>query len=369
MTAHGVGQRRPFWNHAGVRFGILGDLHVEGGGVTSADDRVVLTMLLVHANAEVDVGALIEAVDGDDAPEAARSRVRASVRLLRQVLPAGVIHTLPHGYRLELDAQELDALQWTALRAAADRADDIEGRRRLLRQALDLWRGPAADGIDGPPVRHAAALLDEQHGATLEDWAKAEMACGRSSELIAHLVALVARFPRRVGLRACLVTALHRAGRTADALAEHRAAMAYWDDELRGIGPPSQELEVAYRLILADGLDEALAAEYDNGLYVAQGSIVRQPGDPLILNADDPNAVAGEFIVVLRGPLRYSRVRAHVEALVDRYGGTISSIMVSLPAFGLTASDEQARQLAGDPTVGYVTQNRRWRPGLQNVEH
>jgi hypothetical protein len=44
----------------------------------------------------------------------AHSRLQASVTRLRQVLPAGTIHTLPHGYRLELDAQELDALQWAA---------------------------------------------------------------------------------------------------------------------------------------------------------------------------------------------------------------------------------------------------------------
>jgi DNA-binding SARP family transcriptional activator/tetratricopeptide (TPR) repeat protein len=238
-----------------MRFGILGPLSVDDDGrelaITAGRDRVLLAMLLVRAGRIVAVDDLVDALWDNDPPVTARGQLQNCVSRLRRLLPADTIITDPAGYGIRVEPDDLDATRFAALTAAGrDRvADQPDQARRLLRQALDLWRGPALAGIDSRAVRRRAAVLDEQQAVATEDWVDLELAGGRDRDLIAGLAGLVDRFPLRERLRAQLMLSLYRAGRQADALAEYRRARTVLKEEL-GI-EPGPALSDLHRRILA----------------------------------------------------------------------------------------------------------------------
>ncbi|WP_306203911.1 AfsR/SARP family transcriptional regulator [Actinoplanes sp. RD1] len=241
-----------------MRYGVLGPLRVSGTvgevPITAGRDRIVLAMLLLRAGRIVGRDELIDAVWGAGAPATARGQLQTCVSRLRRVLPEGAIRTDPAGYAIEAGVDELDLTEFLRLVARA-RSGGAEQGAKLLREALQLWRGPALAGLDAPAVRQQAAVLDEQHATAAEEWVELELAAGHEREIVAELTGLAERYPLRERLRGQLMLALHRLGRQADALAEFRRARQLLRDEL-GIEPgrPLQEL---HRLILTG---EAAAA-------------------------------------------------------------------------------------------------------------
>ena len=79
-----------------TRFRILGPLRP---AVTAGRDRIVLAMLLLHADRVVSVAELVRAVWDEDPPPTARAQLQACVSRLRRALPAGVIDTDPEQAR------------------------------------------------------------------------------------------------------------------------------------------------------------------------------------------------------------------------------------------------------------------------------
>jgi DNA-binding SARP family transcriptional activator/tetratricopeptide (TPR) repeat protein len=231
-----------------VRYRILGPLSVTVDGrsvaVTAGRDRVVLAMLLVNPNRIVGAGELIDALWGSAPPVTARGQLQSCISRLRRILPPGVILTDRAGYGIRVGPDDLDsevfARSVEQARASGDRA--------AFRSALAVWRGPACAEFDAPPLRQAAAALDERYALAAEDWAELELAAGNERELAGELGVLVERFPLRERLREQLMLALARSGRQADALAEFRRARQLLADEL-GI-EPGEELQKRHREVL-----------------------------------------------------------------------------------------------------------------------
>jgi predicted ATPase len=92
--------------------------------------------------------------------------------------------------------------------------------------------------------------------AAHEGLVDSELATGHHADVVADLVALVARYPMRERFRAQLIIALYRSGRQVDALQTQREARTYLLDEL-GLDP-GIELQALERAVLAH--DPALAA-------------------------------------------------------------------------------------------------------------
>src|SRR5215203_6677230 len=171
-----------------------------------------------------------------------------------------------------------------------------------LHEALSLWRGPAlANFAYETFAQSAIARLDEMKLAATELRIDADLALGRHDELIGELEALVAEHPLRERLRGCLMTALYRSGRQAEALDAYQNARRALVDEL-GIEPspalqelerailrqepalnvmpgPASAQEVEERSILVAITEET---RYDALLAVAE-PLVRQPARVLIL--------------------------------------------------------------------------------------
>src|SRR5205814_3990177 len=213
-----------------MQFRILGPLQILVGGrelsLGRSREQRVLATLLLSANRVVPLDRLIDAVWDDRPPDTAGKLVRNCVSTLRHRLgPEDPIGTAPAGYLLRVAPGTLDAEVFGQLTADGRRlaaAGDLAGAIGRLREALALWRGPALAGMTGGVIEAAAAMLDEQRLAALEECLTHELTLGRDQELVAELSALVAEYPLRERLRGQLMRALYRAGRRADALDVYR---------------------------------------------------------------------------------------------------------------------------------------------------
>src|SRR6266498_3516823 len=157
---------------------------------------------------------------------------------LRRLLP-DVVGSHPAGYRLALDPEAVDAVQFEAL-ARAGRGElrrDPGQAAATLREALALWRGPAlADAAEAGFAGPAAVRLEALRLGALEDRIEADLAGDVDDGLVAELDELVTVHPRRERLHGQLMRALARAGRQADALAAYERLRARLADEL-GVDP------------------------------------------------------------------------------------------------------------------------------------
>jgi predicted ATPase/DNA-binding SARP family transcriptional activator/Tfp pilus assembly protein PilF len=329
-----------------VQFRILGPLQVlddDGRPLVlgGAKQRALLAVLLLHAGQVASTERLIDELWGENPPDTARSVLQVYVANLRKVLePArprravgGVLRTQPPGYLVDLSPGELDLLRFERLagegRAALADGDPAQAAR-LLRQALDLWRGSALAGV----VLQASGLgevarLEEQRLAAVEDRIQAELGTGRHHELTGELEALVAAHPLRERLHGQLLVALYRSGRQAEALAAYRRMRETLAEQL-GIDPgrPLQDLE---RAILAQDptLDWIPAAAAASQLAAGQPAPGRRPGTLPV----PPTPLVGR-----------QRALAEVSALV-RQGHTR---LVTLTGVGGTGKTRLALQVAAE---------------------
>ncbi|WP_167736173.1 BTAD domain-containing putative transcriptional regulator [Nocardioides sp. 503] len=216
--------------------------------IGSPRHREVLAALLVDAGRVVSTDALLERVWGDGTRGATTANLHAVISRLRGRLadsPGVEVVTAPPGYRLEAPGA-VDAVTFEERLAAARQAaatGDRRGARVLVRDALDLWHGPAYADIHRPFALAEAARLDGQRLAAHELAAELDLALGDHDAAVETLSRLVLEQPLREAFRARLMTALYRAGRQADALATYAAGREALAEEL-GLdpGPGLQEL-------------------------------------------------------------------------------------------------------------------------------
>ena len=126
--------------------------------------------------------------------------------LRRRLGPERIAREGP-GYRLCLEPGELD-LERFELLAARGRSElargDAEAAASSLREALELWRGPAYEDVRYEAFAQAeVARLEELRLAALEDRIEADLALGRHRDLVPELEALVSEHGEpRAALRA-----------------------------------------------------------------------------------------------------------------------------------------------------------------------
>ena len=145
------------------------------------------------------------------------------------MLGEDAIVTRAPGYLLAVDPGAVDVLRADRALAAADAAG--------IAQALEEWRGdPLADVADAPFAQEALPRLEELRAALTEEHFEAELARGCHAESVAGLRALVADHPLRERPRLQLMTALHAAGRTPEALDVFADARRVLAEEL-GLDP------------------------------------------------------------------------------------------------------------------------------------
>ena len=239
-----------------MEFRILGPLEVwdEGAEVSlgGPKPRALLAVLLLHPNEVIPADRLIDELWDKDSPEDAAAALRVNVSRLRKALPPDVLTTRSPGYLVRIEPDTLDLHRFERLvdegRSLLARSLAADASERL-RDALSLWRGPPlADFAYESFAQTAIARFEEIRLAAVELRINADLALGRHDALVAELEALVAEHPLRERLRMCLMTALYRSGRQAEALDAYRDARRVLVDEI-GI-EPSTELREVERAIL-----------------------------------------------------------------------------------------------------------------------
>jgi predicted ATPase/DNA-binding SARP family transcriptional activator len=249
-----------------IEFRVLGSLEVVGQdgplALGAPKQRALLAALVVHRGEVVSSERLVDELWGEQAPASAIKLVQGYVSNLRKVLGGGLLVTQGRGYVLRLAPGRLDVDRFEALVAAGRRAS-VEGNARAaaarLREALQVWRGPALAEFSYESFAQATiARLEEERLAAREQRIEADLQLGEHHRVVSELEALMIEQPMRERLVGQLMLALYRCERQADALEVYQRARGQLTAEL-GLepGPALRALQVQ---ILEQ--DEALAASY-----------------------------------------------------------------------------------------------------------
>ncbi|WP_018350606.1 AfsR/SARP family transcriptional regulator [Longispora albida] len=236
--------------------GLLGTVtvSVDGGQaeVGSGKQACFVAALALYAGQPVPMDTLISRVWGEAPPPAVRSTLYSQIARIRRLIPAGLIARRGGGYVLDVPLSSVDVFRMRALAAegsAAACSGDLAGATALWREAAALWRGPALAGATGDWADRTRAGLDQERLALLGQLHDAELALGRHAEIVAALAGLVAEYPLNEPLTGQLMLALHRSGRTAEALDRYAQARARLRDEL-GTEPGPALADLHQQLLL-----------------------------------------------------------------------------------------------------------------------
>ncbi|WP_172381185.1 BTAD domain-containing putative transcriptional regulator [Streptomyces sp. MNP-20] len=258
---------------AAHRFTVLGPLRVHDGSaevpVGAPQLQAVLAVLLLRARTPVSAWELIAGAWSDEAPPGVLASLRTHVFTLRRLLEpdrapraaARTLRTTGDGYTLHVAPEDVDLTVFELRTAEARRAraaGRLDQARSLFVSALDLWRGRPLAGVPGPFAEAQRTRIEELRLAAVEARWEAEIACGGNDHAIGPLRALAAEHPWRESVHELLMTALHHAGRQADALAVHAQIRRALAEEL-GIRP-GPGLDRLQQRILTDGPGERTGA-------------------------------------------------------------------------------------------------------------
>ena len=360
-----------------MEFRILGIVEVQDqdGSLSLGGPKplALLTHLVLEAGRSVPREHLVDELWGDDPPPTAQDSLNVHIARLRRALGAR-LHTTPSGYMLEAADEEVDASRFEAgVAAARAPGDDPAITAAALREALSLWRGPVFGGLRvGPTAAAAAVRLEELRASALEDRVEADLALGRHAELISELTGLVAASPTRERLAGQLMLALHRCGRSADALSVHAAAARILEEQL-GVDP-GDALTALSRAIHRD--DPGLAAPGPSSLPVSAGRFVGRRDELHEVGA----LLAGARLLTLTGLGGCGKTRLAVElaraAAPDHPGGVHLVDLASLPASASVARQVAAvlgvRERRGEPLTSSLAarlRHHRTLLVLDNCEH
>ncbi|MEU0567444.1 BTAD domain-containing putative transcriptional regulator [Nonomuraea sp. NPDC005983] len=298
-----------------IEFRVLGPLEVGVLGrpvrLGGLRQRSLLAALLLDAGRVVSVDRLAAAVWGEHLPESVRTQIPIHVHGLRKAFKAAgcgvpVIVTEQAGYRLRTDGVWLDMREAEEQAAAARRAaaaGNSEQAAAMLGRVLGLWQGPVLAEIDTTEIAAVARGLEDARLGIAEEWAEAELACGRPREVVARLAGLVEDHPLREGLRAQLMLALWHSGRQADALESYQQGRKHLLDEL-GLEPGRGLREVQQAILAGPPAGDA-----------TQPEVPALPAPRLGGNADDGPPPAGSGPVVT---VRPAQLPPAVSAFVGR---------------------------------------------------
>ncbi|WWQ66584.1 BTAD domain-containing putative transcriptional regulator [Streptomyces sp. Q6] len=146
----------------------------------------------------------------------------------------------------ELDSQVL--LSGISEARALLRENRTDEAQEILRSVLSLWRGPAMSGTGSELLRLRAQHLEEARLTALETYAGLRLDAGRHTELVGELRTLLAEHPLRERIRGQLMLALHRSGRTAEALEAYRTGRRLAVEEL-GLEPGDELKEIQLAIL------------------------------------------------------------------------------------------------------------------------
>ena len=314
-----------------MQFRVLGPVDVTAGGKQAVlgrgRRRAILAVLLAAGGELVTTDRLIDAIWGPEPPRSARKSLQSHVSRLRGKLQALAPHepdplvTGADGYRVDVEAHDLDARTFVALVDRARLVEDHEPERALalLEEAEACWRGPAfGDLATHPGLRSAARRLEQVRAAAMADRIDAWLELGRQKDALSVLLPIVERNPFDERVHGQLMRALVLAGRQAEALAVFRELQARLRDEL-GVDPSPGLSRLHERILRQDPIVARSASVPPRPEPTAE----RRPHQLLGRDEDVETLtswVRTTALVTLTGPGGVGKTRL-AERVVDRVGG------------------------------------------------
>ncbi|HEX7995071.1 MAG TPA: AfsR/SARP family transcriptional regulator [Streptosporangiaceae bacterium] len=221
-----------------MRVRCLGALIVESGRaeiVVRASRRArLLAGLLARPNEVIPAERLYEELWDDELPDKAENALQAHVTRLRRDLQMWcggaqsiALSSRYPGYLLQLDVDQLDALEFMAGASRANNMLTSDSKRAAAeaRQALQLCRGTAFTGMTvGPLAQITRCRMEELRVSVLETFVEANLREGRHRELIPELEELMITYPHHESFCRQLMIALYRSGRQVEAIQHFRRA-------------------------------------------------------------------------------------------------------------------------------------------------
>ncbi|MFJ3220305.1 BTAD domain-containing putative transcriptional regulator [Kitasatospora sp. NPDC086801] len=253
----------------GLEFHVLGPLRARRDGheidLGRPQQRAVLAALLLAPGQLVPTERLVEGLWGEDDarwPKDPAGQIGTHAHRLRRALDApGLLVATAGGYRLEVERAAVDLFRYDAWvdEAVTLRCGEPLRARELLAGALALWEGRALDGVPGGFAERARERLAAGHHAAVKVLHDLDLALGWHAEALPALDALAAAHPRDEEVQRLHLLALHRCGRTAEALAAFEALRERLDREL-GLEPAPAVAELHARIRRGDAALAAPAA-------------------------------------------------------------------------------------------------------------
>ncbi|MEV0444663.1 BTAD domain-containing putative transcriptional regulator [Streptomyces spectabilis] len=322
----------------GLRFVLLGRLRAWRGDreleLGSPQQQAFLAVLLLRQERAASVGDVVEALWGGNPPPRAVGAVRTYASRLRKVLeperaagePPRVLVSVADGYALQLPREAVDLTRFEDHVAAAGRARAAgqlaEARARLC-LALEPWRDDPLPGVPGAAMDAHRARLADQRLTALEARLELDLELDGPRAVLAVLADLAVRHPLRERLRALQMRALHRHGRSAEALAVYDETRLLLDEEL-GL-EPGRDLAEARDLLappdttgrtgLPDPAAPPLPAQLPGDLADFTGRAALVADLCALLTSDRPGAAA-LVAVSGAGGVGKSALAVHVAHLV-----------------------------------------------------
>ena len=249
-----------------IEYRVLGTFEVLQDG-TRVDlgphrQRALLAFLTMRANTAVSTDTLIDELWRSSTATERQNALWVHISHLRSVLDPDrekrtdgtVLLTRSPGYVLRVEPGQIDAAvferQLKTVRSTIE-TDPAEASL-LAREALALWSGHAYEEFTYEPWASGEIhRLEELRLQTIELRIEADLRHGAGAELVSELQALHREHPTRERLAEQLMHALHRSGRTAEALATYRDVSARLGEEL-GIEPGLSLRRLEERIVIDD---------------------------------------------------------------------------------------------------------------------
>jgi DNA-binding SARP family transcriptional activator/tetratricopeptide (TPR) repeat protein len=210
--------------------------------------KSVLAVLALHPGVVVSFSRLVDLIWADLPPATAVNTLQRHVSYLRGVLgDRGAIVACSPGYLLDVPGDAIDVTRAVRLVRRGAALSDPARRAAVLREALEIWRGPAlSDVTEVAWLRDQAYRLDRLRLDAVESLVEARLALGEHAQLVPELEQLAVEYPFRERFHQQLMLALYRGGRQAEALAAVRRFRETIGAEL-GLdpGPGLRDLETA----------------------------------------------------------------------------------------------------------------------------
>ncbi|MFD9430125.1 BTAD domain-containing putative transcriptional regulator [Streptomyces sp. NPDC060002] len=227
--------------------------------------RATLAVLLVRVKRPVPVGEIADVLWGQGQPVSATNVIHRHIGMLRRVLEPELpnrtegqrLVRVSGGYRLRVDADDVDLTRFRRLRERAQeaaRAGNAADAVERFNDAFALWRGPVAAGV--PAVARAHRIftaLDDEYVAAVREAADTALRDGLADRVLPAIERCAARHPLDEGVHAKLALALAVTGHQAEALDVCHRARTRLAEEL-GV-TPGTELRAAHERVLGGDLN------------------------------------------------------------------------------------------------------------------